>query len=159
MKAVNADSKDKIAFLQAMLSQIRFDDPKVRLFIHQRINNNQQNGQQREVTQEIIRRLKIQNKKLLEQVVRLKEQAKHAKASQDQLTNHVTELLKLNKMLADALGSCSICWGEDEKCRKCRGKGSPGSRRINRRLFNIYVLPTLEKLYRLNRLDKITYHR
>jgi hypothetical protein len=28
--------------------------------------------------------------------------------------------------LAAALGACGICWGEDEFCPSCRGRGRPG---------------------------------
>jgi hypothetical protein len=28
--------------------------------------------------------------------------------------------------LAAALGACGLCWGEDEHCPSCRGRGRPG---------------------------------
>lgn len=28
--------------------------------------------------------------------------------------------------LAAAFGACGLCWGEDDTCRSCRGRGKPG---------------------------------
>jgi hypothetical protein len=154
MKAVKADNKSQIAFLQAMLSQVRLDDPNVKLFIEERINNKRKNGSQKEISGEIIRRLRIQNKKLMEQVASLKARIKQSGMDQEQISIRLSELLKLNKSLSDGLGSCTICWGEDAVCDNCSGRGSPGWRKINRRSFNIYVLPTLEKLYGLSKTIK-----
>jgi len=151
MKAVKEDSKNQMAFLQELLSQIRTDDAKVKSFIEQEINAKQSGGKQKGVTREVIRRLKIQNKKLLDQVALLKEEVKQTRSDRNEATGRLTDLMKLNKSLAEALGSCPACWGEDQKCANCAGNGSPGWRTINRRLFNIYILPALEKKYGLRR--------
>jgi len=41
--------------------------------------------------------------------------------------------------LAAALGACGICWGEDDGCPSCRGRGHPGAMRpdpmLRSRLF------------------------
>jgi hypothetical protein len=41
--------------------------------------------------------------------------------------------------LAAALGACGLCWGEDDDCPSCRGRGYPGAMRpdplLHRRLF------------------------
>jgi len=50
---------------------------------------------QREINKEIIRRLRIQNKKLIEQVVRLKEESKKTRFNKSQVLNHINDLLKL----------------------------------------------------------------
>lgn len=31
--------------------------------------------------------------------------------------------------LASALGACGLCWGEDDHCQGCRGRGQPGMMR------------------------------
>lgn len=28
--------------------------------------------------------------------------------------------------LAGAFGACGLCWGDDDRCRSCRGRGKPG---------------------------------
>ena len=41
--------------------------------------------------------------------------------------------------LAAALGACGLCWGEDDGCASCRGRGHPGAMRpdpvLRSRLF------------------------
>jgi hypothetical protein len=102
------------------------------------------------VDKEITRRLRIQNKKLLEHVASLKGQLKQLKADRNEIQNKLNHVNMLNNSLARATGSCSNCWGEDSNCIDCAGNGSPGWRDINKRLFNIYILPALEKLYHLS---------
>jgi hypothetical protein len=149
-ETVNVDNENKIAVLQAMLSQIKFDDPRFRLFIEEEIKRNNKRQKPKGSTREVVRRLKIQNKKLLEQVAFLKEQLKQIKSIKAQTLAQLGQVTKLNNSLSDALGSCQTCWGEDPDCKVCFGNGSPGWRNSNRRRFNIYVLPTLEKLYGLS---------
>ena len=58
--------------------------------------------------------------------------------------------------LAAALGSCSECWGEDESCRWCRGRGSPGFMPPEPQEFARLVVPAVRmhaRLVRLNRED------
>jgi hypothetical protein len=144
------DSENQIVFLQAMMNRIRFDDPKLRLFISQEIVKRQKSRVQEDISKEVIRRLRIQNKKLMEQVGVKKEQVKQIKKDKMEIQNRLNQSGKSNQLLAGALGSCSKCWGEDPDCSNCSGNGSPGWRNINRRLFNIYILPALEKVYGLS---------
>ena len=44
--------------------------------------------------------------------------------------------------LAEALGAC-YCWGEDETCRGCHGKGVPGALPADPDRFDEFVLPLL----------------
>jgi hypothetical protein len=99
---------------------------------------------------EIIRRLRIQNKKLSERSVILKEKLKQTSAEKTKVIEKLANEKRLNISLSGALGSCSDCWGEDPACKNCSGRGIPGWRRINSRLFNIYVLPVLAKIYGIN---------
>ena len=128
------DNDNQFEFLRAMLNQVNAEKEK-----------------QTDVGKETIRRLRIQNKKLLEQVKLLKEQVKQVNAEKAQMSSGLNYLLKLNNSLAEALGSCASCWGEDAACNNCQGQGSPGWRQINKRFFNRYVLPGLEKLYGLGK--------
>src|SRR4030095_15667678 len=50
---------------------------------------------QREINKEIIRRLRIQNKKLIEQVTKLKEEIKKTRFNKAQVLDQINELLKL----------------------------------------------------------------
>jgi hypothetical protein len=96
---------------------------------------------------EIARRLRIQNIKLLEQVSGLKVQMVRVKTERNNIQKRY---LKLNSALSGALGTCGQCWGEDPDCPVCKGKGSSGWRAVNKGLFNLHVLPTLEKKYGLD---------
>ncbi|HEV7780155.1 MAG TPA: hypothetical protein VGO58_02760 [Chitinophagaceae bacterium] len=106
-----------------------------------------QKEKQDEISKEITRCLRIQNKKLLEQVAFLKQRLKTDGADKTEINARLNYLVKLNHDLSEALGSCNKCWGEDPGCADCSGNGSPGWRTVNKRLFYLYVLPTLERLY------------
>lgn len=47
--------------------------------------------------------------------------------------------------IADALGACDTCWGSDEDCRECRGRGAPGWRMPNEKLFAELVAPAVTR--------------
>lgn len=55
---------------------------------------------------EIIRRLRIQNKKLLEQVDALKQQVNQSKSNTRRAAHMVDELAKLNKLMSGTLREC-----------------------------------------------------
>lgn len=130
------ESDNQFELLRAMLSQVKMDGKE---------------DKQADAEKETMRRLRIQNKKLLEQLKILKDQFKQANKDKQQMSDSLTYLLKLNNSLSEALGSCNNCWGEDAECELCHGQGSPGWRLINKRFFNRYVLPCLEKLYGLGK--------
>ncbi|HLK27325.1 MAG TPA: hypothetical protein VKT28_02000 [Puia sp.] len=109
---------------------------------------------QKKSVNEIARRLKIQNKKLLEQLQFLKTEVKKYKADKNELTVKFNQLAKLNRSLSDAVGSCHQCWGDDPACEVCGGNGSSGWRNINKRLFNNYIFPAVEKKYESEQLVK-----
>jgi hypothetical protein len=125
------DNDNQFELLRAMLNQIKANDSIL--------------------NQETTRRLRIQNKKLLEQVKLLKDQLKQLNAEKEQMSSSLNYLWKLNNSFAEAVGSCNNCWGEDPDCEICKGNGSPGWKEINKRFFNIYILPGLEKLYGLSK--------
>ena len=150
MKTVSVDNEDKIAILRGMLKHIKSDDTQFRSFIKQQIVNSNQTHKQNLINKEIIRRLRIQNKKLLEQVASLKDQLKQMKTGRNEMQSRLHQLVKLNNSLSGALGSCPVCWGKDQDCPACSGNGFSGWKDVNKRLFNIYILPSLDKVYRSN---------
>lgn len=144
------DNDNQFELLRAMLSQVKLDDPLIKQLIEHNANK-QHDEKQTDTAKETIRRLRIQNKKLLEQVKLLKDQVKNTQAEKEQMHGSLNYLWKMNNSLAEALGSCNNCWGEDADCNICQGQGSPGWRQINKRFFNRFVLPGLEKLYGLSK--------
>jgi len=101
-------------------------------------------GKPKDPNTEIMRRLRIQNKKLLEQVGLLKEQVKLTNTDKHHMAQRLQELIRLSNILSDALGSCHLCWGEDPHCSSCGGNGSPGWKNVHKRRFQIYVMPALK---------------
>lgn len=66
-----------------------------------------------------------------------------------------------NGMLAEALGACSQCWGDDRECDYCGGEGRIGSYLISARVFEQVVGPALEQIRRRPQFvqQQITAHK
>ena len=143
---MDKENEKELKLLRALLRQVKTEDPYLKQLFEKQIQGLQM-GTSLENTKEIIRCLRIQNKKLLEQVSTLKLQVKEMATEREKFMSVVNYISKLNNNLSEALGSCLVCWGEDPTCTHCNGNGLPGWRDINKRQFNIYVLPCLEKLY------------
>jgi hypothetical protein len=71
------------------------------------------------------------------------------------LTGEAQNLGSRLGQLAEALGACGLCWGEDRECRACRGRGRPGYAVPNESLFEELVLPAVRVL-RAQRLPRAT---
>ena len=50
--------------------------------------------------------------------------------------------------LADALGACTLCWGDDIACPACHGRGRPGGRSPRGDLFESIVGPAIRRRQR-----------
>jgi len=143
MKNKPENQKNQIIQLKKLLAQIKTDDPRFRLFIKDQVSSWAKKERQRQTNLEMIRRLKIQNRKLLERVGKLSDREAIMKSNMKELKERMTNVLKLNITLASALGSCPICWGNDPSCTNCLGKGSAGWQSPNRKFFNQYVIPVV----------------
>ena len=139
------DTEHPADILREMLRHMKSAAPDTRQFIERQIRNNNRKFEKQEIAKETIRRLRIQNKKLLQQVKLSKEQMKRGNAERSQLLLKFTRMEKLIGLLADALGSCKNCWGQDYDCKTCKGHGRPGWKKSKLRPFNLYVRPALEK--------------
>ena len=102
-------------------------------------------GKQLVISTEIMRRFRIQNKKLLEQVALLKERLKLASEDRQNISREMKALIKINKDVAAALGSCPRCWGENPACTICNGKGIPGWKASTQQYFDSYIAPVIGK--------------
>jgi hypothetical protein len=147
MIVVKMNNKNQLNSLQTIVNGIKINDFNFRQPAKKQTGRDNKKKEQNE-QKEIIRRLRIQNKKLLEQLTALKEKLKQSSIERTKIINKVNHTRKLNNSLSEALGSCNNCWGEDPDCINCSGAGIPGWRNINKRMFNTYVLPCLEELYR-----------
>ena len=81
--------------LKSLLGKVNKNRPRIKLVIDDQNHSFSNDEKQKEINKEIIRRLRIQNKKLLEQVIKLKEEIKKARFSKNQVLSHINELLKL----------------------------------------------------------------
>lgn len=132
--------------IQLLLQQFEGADPQLRQLLEQQLKNQMQSpGREEPTKEELLRRFRIQNKKLLEQVAASKSGLKEFREENTKLIGYLDYFLKLNQTLSAALGSCENCWGEDAECDQCGGRGSPGWRPSNPRLFQLYVQPCLDK--------------
>lgn len=104
-------------------------------------------SRQTAISVEIMRRFRIQNKKLMEQVAMLKDQLRSVTINQPDNKKEMTHLLAFNNELSEALGSCPECWGENPSCHNCKGEGVPGWRISNKKHFKKNVMPILQKLF------------
>lgn len=81
----------------------------------------------------------------LSRVTRIVHQLRH------QLSDTYAELEDLqarNDVLAEALGACHLCWGENLDCEVCGGRGRPGAFMPKPRPYERYVLPAAQRLQR-----------
>jgi|SRR5579871_1373796 len=153
MKRGKLDYRSQDELLLALLKSFKKEMQKSRLTASEKTNSEYDVKQKKMVT-EIGRRLKIQNKKLLEQLQFLREEVKKSKTDKNELMTRFNLITKLNRSLSDALGSCHQCWGDDPDCAVCGGNGSSGWRDINKRLFNNYILPAIERKYEYDQFSK-----
>jgi hypothetical protein len=78
---------------------------------------------------------------------RLDESVREVRRLSAQLDSARSELQMLHDRadrLADALGACASCWGEDSACPECQGRGRPGRSMPDERLFADIVMPAVE---------------
>jgi hypothetical protein len=68
---------------------------------------------------------------------------------EESVEEELEELRLRNQTLASALGACPICWGEDDACPKCAGKGRPGSLTPDEALFAALVTPAIRRRRRV----------
>ncbi len=137
--------------LHHVIHQIDSNEAYIKDAVEEQIKTRERKPLQTKSDRETIRRLRIQNKKMIEQVKSLREKFRKAHAEKNILTKTLADVTNTNDHLSQALGSCNRCWGNDPLCEQCAGNGIPGWKQINKRLFNSYVLPCLEKLYGLNK--------
>jgi hypothetical protein len=63
----------------------------------------------------------------------------------ERLYDEIELLRERIEPLADALGACRRCFGEDELCPVCNGRGRPGGRAPDPTLFAEIVVPAWER--------------
>ena len=77
--------EDKIAILQEMLNHIKSENPRFRSIMRREIALAHQKSKENQEKKEIIRRLRIQNNKLLRQLLILKDHIEQSKTEKNEL--------------------------------------------------------------------------
>lgn len=63
-----------------------------------------------------------------------------------QLEDNYQALIEHLDQLAEAVGACPQCWGEDVNCNYCKGRGKPGHFPPGQQYFDLYIKPVIIKL-------------
>lgn len=71
--------------------------------------------------------------------------AERIRAMFKEMREELVELHERNDVLADALGACPTCWGRVKHCGECRGRGRPGWRVPDPKLFEEFITPAITK--------------
>lgn len=95
MKSGEENNKKATRLMKSLMGKLNEDNPQFKPIINGENHNIINDQKQKEINKEIIRRLRIQNKKLIEQVIKLKEEIKKTKFNKNQVSNHINDLLKL----------------------------------------------------------------
>lgn len=74
--------------------------------------------------------------------------AKRIRRTLTRMRSELEELRELNDALAAALGACPSCWGGVEDCAVCGGRGGPGSRPPDPKLYEHFVAPAMRRMQR-----------
>jgi hypothetical protein len=75
-----------------------------------------------------------------------KQRVARVRARLAEMREELTTLRGRNDAFAEALGACAVCWGDDERCRECRGAGRPGWREPDPERFRDLVAPAVRRL-------------
>lgn len=62
-----------------------------------------------------------------------------------QLAENLTHFQNFQDDMAHALGACPLCWGADNNCKVCRGRGVSGSMDSDPILFEELILPAINR--------------
>lgn len=137
----------QIEILRSILNRLENEERETGLNGEDKKAGFRMESRQTAISVEIMRRFRIQNKKLMEQVALLKDQLKSATGVHSNNKKDMKLLLAFNNELSKALGSCPECWGENPSCHNCGGVGVPGWHSSNKKQFKKNVMPILQQLF------------
>lgn len=89
------ERQKQLDYIRSILDQNEIDKGEIKKAVEQLVENFYQKTGEEKVSKEVMRGLRIQNKKLLEQVTILKEEIKKTKLNKTRVLNQINELLKL----------------------------------------------------------------
>lgn len=60
-----------------------------------------------------------------------------------EMADELSELRHRHVVLAEALGACPNCWGEERSCPDCGGRGAPGALAISEDSYEALLMPAV----------------
>jgi hypothetical protein len=104
-----------------------------------------------------IRGLVAYNLRQREQAGAASQRAAHEwRARAERSERLIDALLGKLEALACGLGACPSCWGDDADCKECGGVGRCGAFLPDRRCFELYVVPVLERVRNARQRERQT---
>jgi hypothetical protein len=107
---------------------------------------------------QLLQKVLVENPELAQYAELFKQQTSSSDTSDDtkkrlqkitsiakQMKGDLDDALDRLDELAQALGACEECWGDNNRCPTCKGDGQPGFFKPDRELFNQFILPVLNK--------------
>ena len=83
-----------------------------------------------------------------DKILRITQAARRLKSRLQEQSEELQQLRDRNDTLADALGACPFCWGEDLSCTDCHGRGRPGGFLPDKEQYSAYVIPATNRVRR-----------
>lgn len=122
--------------LDQLLAQQMGDNPQLQMLLSLMQTQNQADTSENKNDEMVSLQTKLE--KSAAHIQRLRE---HIKAMEECIA-----VLENNQdNFAGAIGACAFCFGTDESCRACRGKGKPGAFIPDATLYAHYVAPVIRR--------------
>jgi hypothetical protein len=121
-----------------MLDNLGIDDPRLRLMVEMMGKQSTATSPQPSLEEKLEKK-----KRALARIEMLRRENEELR-EENQLLRERLDLL------ATALGACPECWGEEQACASCQGRGIPGSFKPDRDGFVAYVLPAIRTAQRFS---------
>ena len=71
----------------------------------------------------------------------------------ENLNSQLKQALEINCVIAESLGACPECFGQNDECTVCHGQGSPGWKQPDSQLFEYLVTPALTRHFKRQKLS------
>lgn len=125
--------------LESLIAQQVETNPKLRLIYEMmQQSQNKTKPETRSKAQGQLKKLLFINEKLTKRV-------KILRRHQKQILKYLNFFIDVNTVFSSAVGACE-CWGEDDSCQHCGGKGKPGHFQVDENAFREYVMPCMEQI-------------
>ena len=148
MMVANPGQGMNAAARQTLLSQLAEDDPTLNMLA----TYLSQSGSASDREEESPSHTTIETADCAAELQRARERSEQTTAAMRELRERIETLFaelemlrERNDALAQALGACALCWGDDVECPICAGAGQPGFIAPDRRMFAQLLGPAVSR--------------